>query len=125
MTDITQLPLRFPPVSGLTVRADFEGGALSSDFGPLILRGVDQQTGLSKRLAGTINDLRHPSYVEHPLPDLLAQRIYQMACGCEDGNDANTLRHDPMFKPGVGRAPLDEDNPLAGAPTLSRPRNMQ
>ena len=120
MTDFTQKPLRFPPVSGLTVRADFDGGALSSDFGPLILQGVDRQTGLSQRLAEAIHDSRHASYVAHPLPDLLAQRIYQIACGYEDGNDANTLRHDPMFKLGVGHRPLDEDNPLASAPTLSR-----
>ena len=43
--------LRFPPVDGLIVRADFDGGAMSSDFGPLVLRGVDQQSGLIKRLA--------------------------------------------------------------------------
>ena len=120
MIDSTQQQLRFPPVSGLSVRADFDGGTLSSDFGPLLLQGVDRQTGLSKRLAGAIRDSRHASYVEHSMPDLLAQRIYQIACGYEDGNDANTLRHDPMFKLGVGRPPLDDDNALASAPTLSR-----
>ena len=120
MIDSTQQQLRFPPVSGLSVRADFDGGTLSSDFGPLLLQGVDRQTGLSKRLAGAIRDSRHASYVEHSMPDLLTQRIYQIACGYEDGNDANTLRHDPMFKLGVGRPPLDEDNALASAPTLLR-----
>jgi hypothetical protein len=43
--------LRFPPVEGFTLRGDFEGGALSSDFGPLLLRGIDQQIGLTHRLA--------------------------------------------------------------------------
>lgn len=123
MTDSMPEPLRFPPVSGLTVRADFDGGALSSDFGPLLLQGVNRQTGLIDRLAGAINDTRHASYVDHLLPDLLAQRVYQIACGYEDGNDANPLRRDPLFKLSVGRKPLDEDNHLASASTLSRLEN--
>ena len=81
--------LRFPPVAGLTVRGDFDGGAISSDFGPLILRGVDRQIGLTERLAAVFDDQRHPSYITHPLRDLFAQRIYQIACAYEDGNDAN------------------------------------
>ena len=59
MTDSTPERLRFPPVSNLTVRADFEGGALSSDFGPLILQGVNRQTGLIEQLAGAVRDTRH------------------------------------------------------------------
>ena len=121
--DCTQAPLRFPPVSGLSVRADFDGGALSSDFGPLILQGVNRQTGLIDRLAAAIHDTRHASYVEHSLPDLLAQRIYQIACGYADGNDANALRSDPLFKLGIGRRPLDEGNDLASASTLCRLEN--
>ena len=83
--------LCFPPVGGQTIRADFEGGALSSDFGALLLRGVDQQIGLTERLAAAIHDKRHPSYIDHPLRDLLAQRIYQIASGYADANDANHL----------------------------------
>ena len=112
--------LCFPPVDGQTVRADFEGGALSSDFGALLLRGVDRQIGLTARLAAAIHDKRHPSYIDHPLQDLLAQRIYQIASGYADGNDANSLRHDPMFKLGVERRPLDPEQTLASAPTFSR-----
>ncbi len=56
MPECTQESLRFPPVDGLSVRADFDGGAMSSDFGPVILRGVDQQIGLTERLAQAIND---------------------------------------------------------------------
>ena len=65
----------FPPVAGQTLRADFEGGALSSDFGALLLRGIDRQIGLTARLAAAIRDKRHPSYIAHALRDLLAQRI--------------------------------------------------
>jgi len=112
--------LCFPPIVGQTIRADFEGGALSSDFGALLLRGVDRQIGLTERLAAAIDDKRHQSYIDHPLRDLLAQRIYQIASGYVDGNDANSLRRDPLFKLGVERSPLDDEQDLASAPTFSR-----
>jgi hypothetical protein len=112
--------LCFPPVAGQTLRADFGGGALSSDFGPLLLRGIDRQIGLTDRLAAAVHDKRHQSYIDHPLRDLFAQRIYQIASGYADGNDANSLRHDPMFKLSVERPPLEPDQDLASAPTFSR-----
>jgi hypothetical protein len=112
--------LCFPPVAGHTVRADFEGGALSSDFGALLLREVDRQIGLTERLAAAIHAKRSQSYIDHPLRDLLAQRIYQIASGYADGNDANSLRHDPLFKLGLERRPLDPAHDLASAPTFSR-----
>lgn len=112
--------LRFPPIPGYTVRADFEGGALSSDFGALLLRGIDRQIGLTARLAAAVRDTRHPSYIDHPLRDLFAQRIYQIASGYADGNDANSLRHDPLFKLGVERSPLEPAQDLASGPTFSR-----
>jgi hypothetical protein len=120
LSNSTVEQLRFPPIPGFTVRADFDGGALSSDFGPLLLRGVDRQIGLTHRLAAAFDDRRHPSYVDPPLRDLLAQRIYQMASGDEDGNDANALRADPVFKRGLEHAPLDPDTDLASASTFSR-----
>src|SRR3989441_9098788 len=112
--------LSFYPVAGHTVRADFEGGTLSSDFGVLLLRGIDRQIGLTARLAAAIHDTRHPSYIDHPLRDLLAQRIYQIASGYADGNDANSLRHDPLFKLSLERPPLEPAQDLASAPTFSR-----
>ena len=77
----TPAQLRFPPIAGYTVRADFEGGALSSDFGALLLRGIDRQIGLTARLAAAVQDKRHPSSIDHSLRDLLAQRISQIASG--------------------------------------------
>jgi hypothetical protein len=120
MHDSTPEQLRFPPLSGYTVRADFDGGALSSDFGALLLRGIDRQIGFTERLAAAVRDKRHPSYIDHPLRDLFAQRIYQIASGYADGNDANSLRHDPMFKLSVEHVPLDPTQDLASAPTFSR-----
>jgi hypothetical protein len=112
--------LCFPPIARHTVRADFQGGALSSDFGALLLRGIDRQIGLTARLAAAMRDKRHPSYIDHPLRDLLAQRVYQIASGYADGNDANSLRRDPLFKMGIDRLPLEADQHLASAPTFSR-----
>jgi hypothetical protein len=72
---------QFPPLSGYTVRANFDGGALSSDFGALLLRGIDRQIGYTERLAAAVRDKRHPSYIAHTLRDLCAQRISQSAAG--------------------------------------------
>ena len=93
---------------------------MSSDFGALLLRGIDRQIGLTERLAAAMQDKGHPSYVDHPLRDLLAQRIYHIASGYADGNDANSLRHDPLLKLRVERPPLDPAQDLARAPTFSR-----
>ena len=81
MSTSTPEQLRFPPVAGFTVRADFDGGAMSSDFGPMILRDVDRQIGLTERLADVFDDKRHPSSTDHTLRDLFAQRIFQVASG--------------------------------------------
>lgn len=120
MSNSTPFQLRFAPSAGFTLRADFEGGGLSSDLGPLLLRGVDQQIGLTARLAAAVDDRRHPGYVKHTLRDVLTQRIFQIASGYEDGNDSNALRHDPMFRLGAGRRPFDPDAALASGATISR-----
>lgn len=115
--------LRFPSIPGCTIRGDFEGGGLSSDFGALLVGGIDRQIGLTERLSAAVIDTRHPGYIIHTLHDLLKQRVYQIACGYEDGNDCNTLRHDPVFQLGVGHEPfgLDEtEGVLASGSTISR-----
>ena len=120
MQDSTPAQLRFPPLSGYPVRADVDGGALSSDFGALLLRGIDRQIRFTERLAAAVRDKRHPASIDHPLRDLFAQRLYQIASGYADGNDANSLRPDPLFKLSVERVPLEPTQDLASAPTFSR-----
>jgi hypothetical protein len=112
--------LRFPPIPGYPVRADFDGGALSSDFGVLLLRGIDRQMGLTERRAAAVRDKRHPSHIAHPLRDLFAPRISHIASGYADSNDANSLRHAPLFQLGVERAPLEPTQDLASGPPFSR-----
>jgi len=116
-TELTLFPLAKKPV---VVRND--GGALTSDAGVLLLREIDEQLGLCERLAGCVVEWRDPKKVHHQVLALLRQRIYQIACGYEDCNDANHLRTDPALKLAVGRAPTEDD--LASQPTLSRLENQ-
>jgi Transposase DDE domain group 1 len=78
------------------------------------------QIGFTERFAAAVRDKRHPSSIDHSLRVLFAQRISQIASGYADGNDAKSLRHDPMFKLRVERLPLDPTQDLASAPTFSR-----
>ncbi len=120
MTDSSFPILRFRSIPDFSIRAGFDGGSLSSDFGALLLSEADQQTGLIDRLVQAIDDKRHPSYVDHSMYDLLRQRIFQTACGYADGNDSNALRNDPLFKMATDRAPLSAGNELTSGPTFSR-----
>src|SRR5437660_11964160 len=97
--------LCFPPVAGQTLRADFEGGALSSDFGPLLLRGIDRQIGLTERLAAAVHDKRHPSSSALPYGVSFARLSSQSPSGYAVANVAITLRQTPIFNLGVGRLP--------------------
>lgn len=119
----SQLPLAFPAlVARKPVVVDFTAGKLSSDGGVLLLAQLDQQLGLTQALTTALEDRRDPDRIDHPLLDLLRQRVYQIACGYEDANDATTLRKDPLFKTAVGRAP-EQGADLGSQPTFSRLEN--
>lgn len=100
--------------------ASFDGPQLTSDGGLVWLAEADGTLGLCSRLTAAIHDRRTGSVV-HPLSELLRQRLFQIACGYEDQDDADTLRFDPLFQLVCGRLP--EDGPLASQPTLSRFEN--
>jgi len=95
---------------------------ISSDGGALLLRQVDRRLGLLDAVAATLPDPRDHRYVEHPLVELLRQRVYGIALGYEDCNDATTLRRDPVLKACCDLDPL-ADQYLASQPTLSRLEN--
>ena len=101
------------------IQADFDGGAITSDAGALLLREVDKRIGLTQALADVIPDPRHPALTLHSQPSMLAQRIIAMACGYEDLNDHQTLRDDPCFQVLSDRQ-ADPQKPLASPPTLWR-----
>jgi Transposase DDE domain group 1 len=106
------------PTSGLA--AHFDGPQLTSDGGLCWLSEADTALGLCAALAVHIPEWRHRS-VRHSLETLIRQRVFQIACGYEDQNDADTLRADPLLKLVCGRLPDDAD--LASQPTLSRLEN--
>lgn len=122
-------PLLFTDLGARQVVADFTGGILSSDGGVLLLRQVDAHLGLTRTLAQCFYDARDQRFVDHSLPQMLAQRIYGLALGYEDLNDHQRLRLDPLLATACNKHdPLGEDrfNPahrgiaLAGMSTLNR-----
>jgi hypothetical protein len=98
---------------------DFAGGTLTTDAGLLLVREFDEQLGLSADVVGRITDTRDARYVTHELAALIRQRVYQIAAGYEDVNDADRLRHDPTFQ----IVAADGRTTLGSQPTLSRLEN--
>jgi hypothetical protein len=116
----TPFPLTFSTAAGIPLVAAFDGGRLSSDGGLPWLAEAVAALGLCARLAACLPPRQRRG--RHPLPQLLRQRIFQVACGYADQNDATTLRHDPLFKLVCGRLP-DSDPALASQATFSRLEN--
>ena len=110
------------PVSGKTVVAKFDGGLLSSDGGVLLLRKVEQRLRVADRLAACIDDPRAPDQITHPLADIIRFRLLMIGAGYEDGNDASSLRSDPMFKMALDLSPSDRE--LCSQSTISRLENL-
>jgi hypothetical protein len=100
------------------VEAGFTAGQVSSDGGAPLLREVDRKINLLGRLAGCFLDGRDPERIQHPVEEMLSQRIYGLALGYEDLNDHEQLRSDPLLALLSGKRDLDE--PLAGKSTLNR-----
>jgi hypothetical protein len=119
----SMLPLPgLSPVSGKTVVAKFDGGLLSSDGGILVLREVEQRLRVADRMAACIVDPRAPDQITHSLADIIRFRLLMIATGYEDGNDACSLRGDPMFKMALDLLPSDRE--LCSQSTISRLENL-
>jgi hypothetical protein len=99
--------------------ATFDQPHASSDGGAILLKAADRQLGLLAALTATVPDVRAPARVTHGVGDLLAQRVFAIACGHPDGNDADRLADDPIHKLLLGRDPIDGGR-LASQPTISR-----
>jgi hypothetical protein len=110
------------PVCGKAIVARFDGACMSSDGGLLALREIERRLNIASRLADCIPDPRDPSRVVHGLDEIIRSRMLMIAAGYEDGNDANQLRRDPMFKLAMDRLPDDAD--LCSQPTISRFENL-
>jgi len=112
----------FPDLFDKPLLASFDQPHASSDGGAVLLKAADRRLGVSERLAACLVDDRQAAKVTHQLRDLLAQRMFGIACGYPDGNDADRLADDPIQKLLLDRDPIDGD-PLASQPTISRFEN--
>jgi hypothetical protein len=113
--------LRFE-TAPLGLEATFDGGRITSDGGLLWLARTDGDLGVCEAIAGHVPEWRGDRSVRHSLVTLVRQRVYQIACGYEDQNDADTLRTDPLLKLVLGRLP-ETGADLASQPTFSRLEN--
>ena len=87
----------FASVEGRDVVAEFDGGAITSDAGGLLLGAADRAIDLMRRLAACCHDERRQDLIEHKVVTLLGQRVFGIALGYEDLNDHDELRHDPLM----------------------------
>jgi len=129
MTECKPESIEFHALGRREVVAHFAGGDITSDAGGLLLREVEQRTGILKRFAACFTDYRNPVLIEHPKEDLVAQRVYGLCLGYEDLNDHDELRADPALAVMVGkqdpkgeyrRESRDRGKALAGKSTLNR-----
>jgi len=134
-----QTPRRFNPAAqplaapqklgGRDLVYRFDGGDITSDGGALVLRKLEERTGIVRRFAACFTDYRKPDLIEHPLLDLIGQRVFGLALGYEDLNDHDQLRRDPMLAVALNkddvkgqqrRRQQDRGKALAGKSTLNR-----
>ena len=121
-TECNPALFEFPPVEGRRVEASFDGGAITSDAGALLLGQTDRAIRLTERFAACFTDVRTPELVEHQVETLVMQRVVGIALGYEDLNDHDTLRHDPVLSVLAGKLEAQRSDcaPLAGKATLNR-----
>jgi hypothetical protein len=101
------------------LEVSFDEPSATSDGGAPLLKSIDESLGLTRRLAASIVDVRCAGKVQHPLETLARQRIFGIACGYVDGNDAGRMSGDPMH-----RLLCEATDGLASQPTLSRFENQ-
>jgi hypothetical protein len=101
------------------VAVEFTAPDQSSDGGVLLLKSLDEKMGLTKRMAEAIHDPRQQGKVDHHVLEMLRERVYGIACGYPDCNDAARLARDPAIQLACER----RGEGLASQPTLSRFEN--
>ena len=121
-TECNPTLFEFAPVDGRRVVAAFDGGAITSDAGALLLGETDRAIRLTERFATCFTDARVPELVEHEVSTMVLQRVVGIALGYEDLNDHDELRHDPVLAVIAGKlaAKRADCAPLAGKSTLNR-----
>jgi len=120
--DSTRQGVLFSDVIAKPVVVKFDQEHASSDGGAVLLQACDRHLGLTEALIGGITDPRQSGKIRHAIGDLVRQRLYAIACGYPDGNDAGRLGAEPIQKLLCGRDPVRGED-LASQPTLSRFEN--
>jgi hypothetical protein len=120
--DSTRQGVLFKGLSKKSLVARFDQEQASSDGGAVLLKACDERLGLSAAMAACLRDARQQAKVEHSYQEIFQQRMFGIACGYADGNDAARLVNDPVFKLLAGRDPVT-GSALASQPTLSRFEN--
>jgi len=129
MTECTQSSFPFAPHFSRDVVARFDGGQITTEAGALLLRPLEQRTGILRQFAACFRDYRRAERVEHRAAELIRQRTYGIALGYEDLNDHDRLRQDPLLALLSGKRDLegeqrrreqDRGKPGAGKSTLNR-----
>ena len=121
-TDTVPQTVLFPDLFDKSLFAKFNQEQASSDGGAVLLKAAERVYGLVKAFARRLSDKRAPEKIRHTLADLIGQRIFGIACGHPDCNDAEHLAADPIHKLLLGRDPVAGES-LASQPTLSRFEN--
>lgn len=116
MHDSSERGVLFASGPSRRIEAIFDEPATTSDGGAVLLQKVDQSLGLTAGLARAVREWRSGDRIEHSLASLVRQRVFGIACGYVDCNDAARLRDDPMQRELLGAG----DASLASQPTLSR-----
>src|SRR5438876_1001758 len=107
MVDSATEVFHFATSAGAELVARFDGGPLTSDGGLPWLAEAEATLGICTAFARCLTDWRQdPSRARHSLEMLVRQRVFQLACGYQDQDDADTLRFDPLFKLVCGQLPL-------------------
>jgi len=118
-TECSQFVFGFHPQKRREIRAQFDGGAITSDGGGLLLREVEKRIGMLHQFAACFTDYRNPDLIEHKVEEMVAQRVYGLALGYEDLNDHEELRNDPLLAVLIEKAD-PSSQVLAGKSTLNR-----
>src|ERR1700693_3835678 len=118
-TECNQFVFGFHPLKQREIRAQFDGGATTSDGGGLLLREVEKRIGILRQFAACFTDYRNADLIEHTVKELVAQRVYGLALGYEDLNDHEELRKDPLLAVLVEKSDPSQEA-LAGKSTLNR-----
>ena len=116
-------PVLFDDLHEKPTRISFDEPTTSSDGGVVLLDAADRELGLVDAFVELIDDSRQPGKIDHSVEQLIRQRVFGIACGYSDCNDAARFAHDPMMRLVSGRSVEDEADTLAGQSTLSRFEN--